>query len=134
MLSHIWYPSILQNPGYDALLFFLPNGIKKEKRNVIVVAIECRYSDESSSMKLDVKQDIFEKRVNAVQQIHADFGDFPEENMIFRLSAWRDPSKPRENTLAKLKDVANVIVCDKNVLEISLGPSLSHLVNNIGTL
>ncbi len=123
------------HPGFDAMVFILPkleNGtlMEKVRDNLVVIVVECRFSDPESSTTGSVPVGVLAKYEKAKTTLQSDVSWVNMDRCVFRLCAYRDPSQPTLKTQNELKAVENVIICDKDALIKYMGPSLAAIINH----
>ncbi len=83
LINHIWYPKKNSNPGFDAIVFIWPVGEERKRENLVVMVIECRFSDSESKTKLSIPADVLSKYNKAKINIHSNVSWVKWDRCVF---------------------------------------------------
>jgi len=132
LLSNAFVPKQPNNPGYDWLLFFelkptpkqlnAPTG--KLNKNILVVAIENKYTLLGNSTAINFKKDVAKKHKNTHTQL---LPVTEEKNIVFVVMARRHYAPG--NTLPK-----NTFVLSQDEYDKLVGPTILYLLKTVESM
>jgi len=112
LISHIFYPKKLNNPGFDSLIFLTHEDI------LVPVAFENKFSRDTSTTQLTLSEHIEDKRTKTITAF--EISGIPTQNLFFIIMALRPlPQSYQQESLPP-----NTLVLDRASFSDLVGPSL----------